>query len=335
MIESMARRVTSPELVGRSAALEQLMSTLASAREGMPRHVLVSGEAGVGKTRLLSRSRELAEEDGARVLLGGCVSMGDSGLPFAPYTEILRSLVAQDGVAQVAALAGRASHDLARLVPTLSPEEAPPIQELWAQTRMYEALLGLLRRLATKTPLLVQLEDLHWADAGTLAATSFLFRAIRDEPVVIAATLRADEVAGKPALRSWLAEVGRSERVERLELDPLDEAEVAELVRNITGEEPATATIAEYYRRSDGNPFFVEELLASGADVGAQLPSSLRDVLLSRVAVLDQPAQHLLSVAATGGRDVEHDVLIAVAGVPDERSTVDIRRFRYERGRVI
>jgi ATP/maltotriose-dependent transcriptional regulator MalT len=325
IIGSMVRRVSSFELVGRTAAVGQLMSALASARDGVPRHVLVIGEAGVGKTRLLSRARELADADGTRVLLGGCVNVGDAGLPFAPYAEIVRSLLAEDGAARLAAVAGHASHDLAKLVPEFGPEDAPPAQELLAQTRIYEALLRLLRRLCEDTPILVHLEDLHWADAGTLAATSFLLRAIRDEPIAIAATLRSGESLHGHRLRPWLAEVGRSEGVERLELDPLDEAEVGELVRSITGDEPTAAAVAEYHQRSDGNPYFVEELIASGVDDGAQLPSSLRDVLLSRVDALDEAPRHLLGIAAVGGREVDHQVLVAMADDSEERSIASIK----------
>jgi len=325
MIGGMTRRMTSHELVGRSGALELLMGTLDSAREASPRHVLVSGEPGVGKTRLLSHSRALAESADTRVLFGGCVSMGGEGLPFAPYTEILRSLVAQDGAPRVAALAGPAAGDLARLVPALSTDASLPSQERWAQSRMYEALLQLLRQLATKGPVLLQLEDLHWADAGTLATTSFLLQAIRDEPIVIVATIRLDEIMRNVALRSWVAEISRSDRLERLELEPFDENEVAELVRDITGEEPAPAAIAEYLRRSDGNPFFVEELIASGTETGGHLVSSLRDVLLARVAILDASAQRLLGIAAVGGREVVHDELLAVAHAPDAETIGSLR----------
>jgi DNA-binding CsgD family transcriptional regulator/tetratricopeptide (TPR) repeat protein len=325
MIGHMTRRMTSRQLVGRTAALQQLTDSLDSLREASPRHLLVSGEPGVGKTRLLSHSRAMAERDGTRVLVGGCVSMGDEGLPFAPYTEILRSLVAQDGAARVAALAGPAAGDLARLVPALSSAASPPTQERWAQSRMYEALQELLRHLATDGPVLLQLEDLHWADAGTLATTSFLLRAIRDEPVLIVATMRADEIMRNTSLRSWVAEISRSDRLSRLELDPFDEGEVAELVRDITAEEPTPAAIAEYFRRSDGNPFFIEELLASRTDRGGPLASSLRDVLLARVAVLDKPAQHLLGIAAVGGREVVHDELLAVADTPDAETIGSLR----------
>ena len=325
MIGDMARRMSSRELVGRTAALQQLTDILESRQEASPRHLLVSGEPGVGKTRLLSHSRVGAEADGVRVLIGGCVNMGDEGLPFAPYAEILRSLISQDGAARVAALAGPVIDDLARLVPALITDAPAPAQGAGGRSRIYEALLELLRRLATGGPVLLQLEDLHWADAGTLATTSFLLQAIRDEPITIVATIRADEIMRDASLRSWVAEISRSGRLDRLELAPLDEGEVAELIRDITGEEPAAREVAEYFRRSDGNPFFVEELLASRTDRGAPLASSLRDVLLARIAVLDARAQDLLGIAAVGGREVVHDELLAVAATPDKETIADLR----------
>ena len=314
MIESMARRMTSSVLVGRTEAVGALDSALESAIDGRPRHAIVGGEAGVGKTRLLAEARAHAETAGAEVLLGGCVSMGSEGLPFAPYTEIIRSLVAQDGAASVIATAGRAAPDLARLVPALESGEPTPGQEMWAQTRMYEALLDLFRRLAERGPLVIQLEDLHWADAGTLAATSFLLRAVDDEPVTIVATFRADEVTRRHPMRPWLAEVVRDAAVERIELAPLEQDDVASLIDHILGEQLQDREVAEIHRRSDGNPFFVEELLCCRDDYDKALPASLRDVLLSRIDALPEPARHLVGVAAVGGREVEHDMLVAVAG---------------------
>ena len=119
----MTRRMISPELVGRAEAVAQVLAAFASAEAGETRHVLVSGEAGVGKTRLLARTAELVRERGGRVLLGGCVSMGDAALPFAPYAEIVRGLVAQDGAAETAALAGHSASG-----------SCPPRAVAWAAT---------------------------------------------------------------------------------------------------------------------------------------------------------------------------------------------------------
>jgi DNA-binding CsgD family transcriptional regulator/tetratricopeptide (TPR) repeat protein len=325
MIVAMARRMTSPVLVGRAEVVGQLRAALDAARAGQPRHAVIGGEAGVGKTRLLRALRELAEADGSRVLTGACVSMGEAGLPFAPYTEILRALVAQEGVAKVMALAGRAAADLSRLVPALGPDAVPQPQEIWAQTRLHEGLLDLLRRLAQQAPLVVQIEDLHWADSGTLAATSFLMRATQSDPLTIVATFRSDEIVRKHPLRPWLAEIARDAGVERIDLEPFSLDELAALVRNIVGEDLSAAELGDLHRRSDGNAFFAEELLCCRAGATATLPTSLKEVLLTRVEALPEATQRLLAVAAVGGREVEHDVLLVVSGVDETAASRDLR----------
>ncbi len=327
MIVPMAARITSAELVGRTEALEQLLAPLTDPAVAQARHVVVTGEAGVGKSRLLVRAGEVAKEAGVSVLAGGCVSMGDAVLPFAPYAEVIRDLVAQDGSVQAAGMAGWGARDLARLVPALGGSEGPEEADSVGQLRLFEALLDLLRRVASRGPLMVQLEDMHWADAGTLAATSFLFRSIRDEPVSIVCTVRADEIGGHQELRRWLVESSRSERVRRLELEPLDADESKELVRNITGNDLAPTALEDIHRRSDGNPYYIEELLASGAAGDRYLPTSLREVLLARVDGLDGRSQRLLAVAAVGGREVDHGVLLAVDGRSQRDITDDLERL--------
>jgi DNA-binding CsgD family transcriptional regulator/tetratricopeptide (TPR) repeat protein len=317
--------MTSPVLVGRADVVGQLQAALDSARAGQPRHVVVGGEAGVGKTRLLQRLGELAEEQGYRVLTGACVSVGEAGLPFAPYTEILRALVAQEGVAKVTALAGRAVADLSRLLPVLSPAALPQAHEALAQTRLYEGLLDLLRRLAQEAPLVLLLEDMHWADAGTLAATSYLMRATHQDPVTFVASFRSDEVTRKHPLRPWLAEIARDAGVERIDLEPFSLDELGALVHNILGEDLSAAELAEIHRRSDGNAFFAEELLCCRADATATLPVSLREVLLARVETFPESTQRLLDVASVGGREVEHDVLLAVSGIDEAAASDDLR----------
>jgi DNA-binding CsgD family transcriptional regulator len=317
MIEGMVRRVTSPVLVGRSDVVGRLESAVKASSEGRPHHAVIGGEAGVGKTRLLTEAGVRATAMGARVVLGGCVSIGAEGLPFAPYTQIIRTLVAEDGASAVIAAAGRAAPDLARLVPALDTGEAAPAQELWAQARLYEALLDLFRRLAGRSPLVLQIEDLHWADPGTLAATSYLLRAIEDEPISVMATFRADELTRRHPVRPWLAEVVRDANVERIELEPLGQTDVRSLIGNILGEQPKDREVEEIQLRADGNPFFVEELLCCRDDYDESMPASLRDVLLSRIDALPDSSQRLMGMAAVGGREVEHEMLVAVAGHDD------------------
>ncbi len=327
MIGAMARRMSSPVMVGRTEVALQLQAAVEASRQGEPRHIVVGGEAGVGKTRLLTEARAVAEAGAAMVLVGGCVSVGDEGLPFAPYTEVLRSLVAREGADRLASAAGRAAGDLARLVPALGSGEALPIGELWAQARLFEALLGLLRRCSAQEPLVLQLEDLHWADAGTLAATSFLLRAIEHEPITIMATFRTDEITRRHPLRPWLAEMSRLGAVERIDLEPLSEPQIALLVRTIIDEDLASDEIAAIQLRSDGNPFFIEELLASRIHGGEALPGGLRDVLLARIDTLPESAQHLLGIAAVGGRVVEHEALVEVAGEDGDAVRQDLRQL--------
>jgi ATP/maltotriose-dependent transcriptional regulator MalT len=324
MIMPMARRMTSPVMVGRTEVVDRLRLALV-AGSGAARHVVIGGEAGVGKTRLLGHLQELAAADGRRVLLGACVSMGDAGLPFAPFTQILRTLVAEDGAATVAALAGRAAADLSRLVPALGVAAALAETEMWAQARLYEALFELFRRLSERSPLVLQLEDLHWADAGTLAATSYLLRAAVGEAITIVATLRSDEVTRTHPLRPWLAELSRDASVERIDLKPLGSSEIAVIARHILGEDLGATELDDVYRRSDGNPFFAEELLCCRSDLGASLSTSLRDVLLTRIDRLPDSARRMLSVASVGGREVEHETLVSVAAAGETVVESDLR----------
>ena len=186
-------------------------------------------------------------------------------------------------------------------------------------------MLDLFHRLAKRGPLVVQLEDLHWADAGTLGATSFLMRAVHDEPITLMATFRADEITRKHPLRPWLAEIARDENVERIDLEPLDQIESALLVREILDEDLKQNELADIHQRSDGNPFFVEELLCCRIDGTEALPASLRDVLLARVDALSEPAQHLIGVASVGGREVGHQHLVALADEPERDSAAELR----------
>ncbi len=198
---------------------------------------------------------------------------------------------------------------------------------MWAQTRLYEALFELFRRYAQRSPLVIELEDLHWADSDTLAATAFLLRAIHDEPISLVVTFRADEVTRKHPLRPWLAEVSRAGDVDRIDLEPLDGADVARLVHEILERELSAVELDEIQLRSDGNPFFIEELLASRELVGSSLPTSLRDVLLSRIDRLPESARELLAIAAVGGRVVEHDSLASVSGLDEAAMAVDVRQL--------
>jgi len=327
MIDLVSVRVSSPVLVGRSAELARLRDALASARAGTPATVLVGGEAGIGKSRLVEEfTAESTAGTEARVLVGACVSLGDDeGLPFAPIAEALRALARQTDPDSLHRLVGTAGSELGRLVPELSAAtpagDAAVTRPEWAQTRVFEELLGLLGRLGEERPVVLVIEDLHWADRSTRDIVAFIARNARTERILVIGTYRADELHRRHPLRPWLAEMDRAPRVTRFELPRFDHADVARQLEAILGAPPRPDLVDAVARRSDGNPFYAEEIVAADADQadGAVLPDTLRDVLLARLATLSDEAQWALGVAAVGGRFVAHDLLGTVAsGRADE-----------------
>ncbi|MFB4318965.1 AAA family ATPase [Actinomadura sp. 21ATH] len=304
-------------LVGRSAELEDLEGALAEA----PGAVLVGGEAGLGKTRLV-REFGAAVEGRARVLVGGCLELGSDGLPFAPFTTVLRGLVRDIGIDGVAGLLPRgAAGGLARLLPEFGEPEgdAASGQE---RARLFELVLILLERLADEGPVVLVIEDAHWADRSTRDLLAFLIRNVDTAPLLIVVTYRTDELHRTHPLRPLLAELSRVDRVRRLELARLSRADVARLVTGLQGGEPAARTVEGIYARSEGNPLFVEFLLEGDCD---ELPESLRDLLLAGVQRLPEETQDVLRDASGGGTRIEHALLSAVSRLDDARLTRVLR----------
>jgi DNA-binding CsgD family transcriptional regulator/tetratricopeptide (TPR) repeat protein len=317
----MTNQVTTGRFVGRTEQLARLCQLLARAADGQPLVALVGGEAGVGKTRLVEQLAAAAEEQGARVLGGGCVPLGEEGVPFAPVIQALRGLADQLDPAELQAVAGPARAELGRLLPDLAwGGEAAAVagDPLAGQGRLFELLLGLLERLAAGAPLLWVVEDLHWADSSTRHLLAYLATALRAGRVMVVVTFRSDELHRHHPLRRLLGELGRNRRVQRLELERFTRAEVAEQLAGLLGADPPTRLLDDLYARSDGNPFFAEELLLAGGDP-AVLPPSLQEVLQTRVVRLDERTQRLLRVAAAAGPGATQPLLAAVAGLDDQQ----------------
>jgi DNA-binding CsgD family transcriptional regulator/tetratricopeptide (TPR) repeat protein len=314
---------SSPIFVGRVEEFQTLEAARRRAADGEPAVVLMGGEAGVGKTRLVAELAARCGADGMRVLYGGCVPVGGDGLPYAPIVEAFRALPDELGADAVRGLAGPSWPELARLLPSLG-EPKPGLAGSAAQVRLFELLLGLLARLSRQAPTTMVVEDLHWADQSTRDLLSFLVRNLHRERVLVVATYRSDEPR-TVRLGPWLAELDRGGPVQRLELARLDQTQTAAQLTGILGVAPAVGLVDGVFARSEGNPFFTEELLATVQVGSGELPTTLRDLLQGRVEALPEPAQQVLRVAAVAGRQVSHPLLAAVAGL-DERQLNDALR---------
>src|SRR5215217_1057715 len=214
----MGGRVQSPTLVGRIEELELLEAARGRAANAEPAVVLVGGEAGVGKTRLIAELVARCANDGTRVLAGGCVPVGEGALPYAPIVEVLRVLVADLGAGAVRGLVGPSWPEVARLLPALGAPDRIGLSDQAAQARLFELVLGLLGRLGEQTPLVLVVEDVHWADRSTRDLLAFLARNLRRERILVVVTYRNDE-PGQQRLGPYLAELDRGRSVERIELE--------------------------------------------------------------------------------------------------------------------
>src|ERR1039458_7542323 len=322
----MSGRAASPVLVGRDEQMAALDAAFASVRQGGPSAVLLGGEAGVGKSRLVGEFGAAAVAADGRVLTGGCLELGTDGLPFAPFTAVLRDLVHELGADAVAALLpGRTTRGLARLLPELGePDVSSDPGE--ARARLFEDVLGALEHLAQLSPVVLVIEDAHWADRSSRDLLTFLIgnqRAISGLLIVV--TFRSDELHRTHPLRPLLASLDRIGWVGRIELPRLSRHDTAQLAVRILGRQPARDLADELYHRSEGNPLFVETLLCCDGELSPELPQSLRDLLLDSVRRLPEDTQEVLRVASAGGEVTGHALLAAVTGLDDGALTRALR----------
>ena len=324
------RVTTSRTLIGRDAELRELASLLgvsSSADGAAPvesAHVVLSGDAGVGKTRLLVELRDLAVEEGWRVVAGHCLDFGDSALPYLPFSEVLGRLEVElpEQVQRVAA----AHPALARLQPgrrvLVSTEGAATSAgrvegESIDRADLFTAVHSLLEEASALSPVLLVIEDCHWADQSTRDLLSFLFSRPFEGPgpVAIVASYRADDLHRRHPLRRQVAEWSRLGGVERMALTPLGEEQVRLLVASLSTDAIGEKELSAIVRRAEGNAFFVEELVGAATQPGSWVPDDLADVLLVRLDRLNDAARQVVRVASVAGRKVAHDLLVAASGL--------------------
>jgi ATP/maltotriose-dependent transcriptional regulator MalT len=276
--------------------------------------VLLGGESGVGKTRLVREFERRASDAGALVLRGEAVEEADGELPYAPVIGALRPLV-RARHPSLKGLGRGSRAQLAAMLPGLDEEAATSDgNDPSAQVRLFEALLELLECLGEDEPVALVLEDLHWADRSTRTFVDFLARSLRRERVVLVLTYRTDELHRRHPLRTLLSELDRIDRARRLELDPFDRDELAEALADILGEPPSDKLVQRLYERSEGNPLYSEELLAAGMDGRGAAPQSLRDAFMLRIERLSADAQAAARVISAG-RSLDEPMIAEVTGI--------------------
>ena len=320
----MRARVTSSHFVGRAGELAELDRALREAAGEWPVVVLLGGESGVGKTRLVREFERSSSQEGALVLRGEAVEEADGELPYAPVIGALRPLVRSRHPA-LAALGRGSRAQLAALLPGLDEEiAASDGTDPSAQVRLFEGLLELLDLLSEEQPVVLVLEDLHWADRSTRTFVDFLARSLRRERVVLVLTYRTDEIHRRHPLRALLSELDRLERARRVELEPFDRDELAEVLADILGEPPSAKLLERLFERSEGNPLYTEELLAAGLDGRGAAPQSLRDAFMLRIERLSPDAQSAARVIAAG-RALDEPMIAEVSGIEPDALHVALR----------
>lgn len=309
----------SAEMVGREAELLEVRRLFAGVREGVPAALLVEGEAGIGKSRLV---REFAVEIAptADVHTGWCLDLGASRTPYGPLTGILRSIVARMGVDRVRESVGVGAEALGMLLPELV--DAPTDRERTSPERLRDAIASLIEAAAERAPQVLVVEDLHWADESTLAILSFLLRALTRGRVLLLITCRSDDVRRGDAVSRFIGEATRARLLERLTLARLDEDAVRELAEQIIGQPLSETALDRMQVRAEGVPFFIEEIAGCA---NGPLPDGLRDLLLARFDRLGGDAQHVVQVVSGAERPLTHPLVTRLVDLPEQRLDEAIR----------
>ena len=336
MDRAVNRPLLCPELIGRTTELATLGLLLEQAKVGRGHLALLAGEAGIGKSRLVTEVKTTAAARGFLVLQGACLP-DDAACPYAPLLELVRSLFATCPKAQLVADLGALGPVLYPLLPDLIPPPAdhmplPPLEPAQAKRRLEALLTQLFLNQTVQAPVMLVVEDLHWSDASSLDVLHTLVRRSVSQPLLLLVTYRSDEM--QAALRSWLAHLDRERLAHEIRLRPLSRNEVDRMLSAIFEERHTAIDMRRFlhgellealYTLTDGNPFFVEETLSAlmaGGDIfsiqgfwnrraGSEnsIPRSVQDAVQRRTARLSEAARHMLTLAAVAGRQFDFALL--------------------------
>ena len=333
-----------PHLVGRASQLATLQLLVEQAKRGEGHLVLISGEAGIGKSRLVAEVKTSTTSQGFLLLQGNCFPT-DVTYPYAPLLDLLRSLFASRPAAPLATELERLARDLFPLLPELVPDQAMPLLPLEPEQekrRLFAVLANFFLRLSASSPLLLIIEDVHWSDSTSLDFLHTLARRTVSQPLLLLVTYRQDEMRAE--LSSWLAQLTRERLAEALRLVPLSRNEVDTMLSAIFEERHTSFDMRRFlhgelldalYTLTEGNPFFVEETLSAMIAAGdifyaqgywnrrslpaARIPHSVQDAVQQRTQHLGEAAKQVLTLAAVAGRHFDFALLQQLTGYDEEQ----------------
>ena len=327
-------------MVGRDRELAELRAALADATAGRGNMLLISGEPGIGKTRLSGELAALAQASEVAVRKGQCLDR-EEAVPYLPFVEILESWVDRSSSPRaLRKLVGDEGPELARLMPRLGrllPDLAPPLDlpPREARRHLFNSFCDFTARVSGAQPTLFIIEDLHWADDSTLSLLDHLVKRLSKLPLLIVGTFRETEVDLSPGFAQTLEELLRGRLANRIRLQTLPLNDVAEMLTRLSGMPPPAKVVKEIYDETEGNPFFVEELFLhlkeenrlfdstgvfrSELKIGElDAPRSIRMVVGRRLARVSDPSRKCMATAAAIGRSFGFEILQAASGTdPD------------------
>jgi class 3 adenylate cyclase len=339
-----------PVVVGRAAENARFVAALTAAKTGSGQTVVLGGEAGVGKSAFVRQAQDHATAEGFRVLVG-LTHQSDSGLPYAPFISAVRSGFRGLDRDELGRVLQRSAPDLAQLFPELGRLGRAEATTGIERHRLAVAFQHLSRAFAREAPVLLVLEDLHWADEASLELLKHLARELRDARVTILATYRSDEMHRRHPLLRALAELQRERLLTDIVLKRLTPDETTELIRATFAQTEASVRITDEFRdaiyaRSEGNPFFTEELLKALVESGGvyfdgsgwhrkpieqlEIPGSIREAVRARVERLSEEARPTLAAAAAIGQRFEFEVLRQVRQSDEAVLESHLREFIEE-----
>jgi DNA-binding NarL/FixJ family response regulator len=331
-------------IIGRQSQLQQLNDELALVRRGQGRVVLLAGEAGVGKTRLVQAFIEqLQQADGLEVLIGHCYDLQPAA-PYGPFTELVRLLVEAHGAEELLASLGPWSGDLARLLPELTlAGRSPLIDTPSDKHQLFEAIVRTLRPQQGRCRIIV-IEDLHWSDPTSQELFHYLARAIEREAVLLIGTYRSDELHRLHPLAGLLARLSRDRLLRELRLSRLSRGELSQLLSQRIERDVSGRFVDTLYERTEGNPFFAEEVVDSLVGQGQlegllqataegrrvdelAIPLSIRESVTRRAADLDPTTSGVLRAAAVVGRSFTFELLAVLTALPEAELLAALARL--------